>query len=369
MIAVTPSGSLTSNVQTSLQALDSGKAPISHTHPSSAISDSTAAGRALLTAADATDRTTFSAPPPLVFSPATSRRRPFWCCQAAGIGATGSNKNRVTDAALFNAITIQQAGVVTSGSAVVTGLSDTTNGGNTPISPGMPVSGTGIPANTVVQSVDSSTQVTLSANATVSSTTALVFAPYGVGDGSTSFGIPNRAYVGVGRDDMADFFTHNAPDFGEEDTLLGPPATSIADRLWRAPLALSIQAKNTWQDPVHTLIPWMRALATVGQRSRGTSPITCVATLACRPSRARKRLTIASPANTSGQTTCALTTRYPATSRAKTGKTRPARPAGRLAWTDAKAGAKTTAAHIGFLSRRLDKRAGEHQKCARWVSR
>jgi hypothetical protein len=31
MIAVTPSGSLTSNVQTSLQALDSGKAPTSHT--------------------------------------------------------------------------------------------------------------------------------------------------------------------------------------------------------------------------------------------------------------------------------------------------------------------------------------------------
>jgi hypothetical protein len=50
-IAVTASGSLTTDVQTSLQALDAGKAPTSHTHPSSAISDSTAAGRAFLTAA------------------------------------------------------------------------------------------------------------------------------------------------------------------------------------------------------------------------------------------------------------------------------------------------------------------------------
>lgn len=51
-IAVTPSGSLTTNVQTSLQALDSGKAALSHTHTSTAITDSTAAGRAMLTAAN-----------------------------------------------------------------------------------------------------------------------------------------------------------------------------------------------------------------------------------------------------------------------------------------------------------------------------
>jgi hypothetical protein len=52
-------------------------------------------------------------------------------------------------------------------------------------------------------SVDSATQVTLSVNATGSSTTALVFAPYGVGDGSTTFGLPNRAYRAVGRDNAS----------------------------------------------------------------------------------------------------------------------------------------------------------------------
>lgn len=49
-IAVTPSGLLTTNVQTSLQALDSGKAATSHTHPSSALTDGTAAGRAMFSA-------------------------------------------------------------------------------------------------------------------------------------------------------------------------------------------------------------------------------------------------------------------------------------------------------------------------------
>src|SRR5579871_3877755 len=63
---------------------------------------------------------------------------------------------------------------------------------------------------------------------------------------------------------MADFFTYNAPDYGGEDTVLGPPGTSIADKLRRAALVMSLQAKNPWSDPVHTLIPWTRALATVG---------------------------------------------------------------------------------------------------------
>jgi hypothetical protein len=51
-IAVTPSGNLTTNVQTSLQAVDAAKAAVSHTHLAAAISDSTAAGRAMLTAAN-----------------------------------------------------------------------------------------------------------------------------------------------------------------------------------------------------------------------------------------------------------------------------------------------------------------------------
>jgi hypothetical protein len=197
-IAVTPSGSLTSDVQTSLQALDTGKAATSHTHPSSAISDSTAAGRALLTAADVNAQNALLGTALLGFQAGDIKETACPILQSGWYYCDGSAKNRVTDVNLFNAITIQQSGTLTNASAVVAGLSDTSN-----LSAGMPVSGTGVSAGTVVASVDSGTQVTLSANATASSTTTLIFAPYGIGDGSTTFNLPNRAYVGVGRDNAS----------------------------------------------------------------------------------------------------------------------------------------------------------------------
>jgi len=54
---------------------------------------------------------------------------------------------------------------------------------------------------------------------------------------------------------MADFFTHNTPDFGEGESYLGPPGTSIADRLRRMALLVSMQGKRLVQDPLHTLFP------------------------------------------------------------------------------------------------------------------
>lgn len=51
-VSVVASGILTTDAQTSLQALDTGKAATSHTHVSTAISDSSAIGRTILTAAD-----------------------------------------------------------------------------------------------------------------------------------------------------------------------------------------------------------------------------------------------------------------------------------------------------------------------------
>ena len=43
---------------------------------------------------------------------------------------------------------------------------------------------------------------------------------------------------------MAEFFTHNAPDYGEEDTLTGSPGTPIADKFRRLAPALSLQEKK-----------------------------------------------------------------------------------------------------------------------------
>jgi hypothetical protein len=54
---------------------------------------------------------------------------------------------------------------------------------------------------------------------------------------------------------MADFFTHNAPDLGEGDGIMGPPGTSIADSLRRAALMMSLQTQRLWHDPLHTIFP------------------------------------------------------------------------------------------------------------------
>jgi hypothetical protein len=199
-ISVTPSGVLTTDVQGSLQALDTGKAPLSHTQVSSTISDSTAAGRALLTAADVPTQQSLLSISTLGFQSGDIKETACPVLQSGWYYCDGSNKSRTTDLPLFNAITIQQSGTIVSGSAIVTGLTDTSN-----MSPGMPISAAagGVSAATVIQSVDSATQVTMSANATGSGTVALVFAPYGVGDGSTTFGLPNRVYLAVGRDNAS----------------------------------------------------------------------------------------------------------------------------------------------------------------------
>jgi hypothetical protein len=63
---------------------------------------------------------------------------------------------------LIYALTTTYTGTLTSGSAVVTGISSTVG-----IAAGMFVTGTGIPVNATVLSVDSATQITLSASATV----------------------------------------------------------------------------------------------------------------------------------------------------------------------------------------------------------
>ena len=61
-------------------------------------------------------------------------------------------------------------GTLVSGSAIVTGIVDTSL-----IDVGMEVTGAGIPAGTTVQSIDSATQVTLTNNATVTATNALTY--------------------------------------------------------------------------------------------------------------------------------------------------------------------------------------------------
>lgn len=56
---------------------------------------------------------------------------------------------------------------------------------------GMPIEGTGIPANTIIASIISGTSVTMSASAPVATGVPVAFFPWGNGNGSTTFTIPN----------------------------------------------------------------------------------------------------------------------------------------------------------------------------------
>ena len=117
----------------------------------------------------------------------------LWC--------NGAAVSRATYAALFAAISVAVTGNRTSGSTGIASVSeDLRNLGLV----GAKIEGTGIPAGATITAVTSTT-ITLSANATSGSgtSTALTIIPWGSGDGSTTFNVPDkRGRVGAGRDDM-----------------------------------------------------------------------------------------------------------------------------------------------------------------------
>lgn len=106
----------------------------------------------------------------------------------------GADVSRTTYANLFSVLTSTQTGSITNASASVTGLSDTSF-----MRVGMEVTGNNIPSGTTITTIDSGTSITLSANATATGSTAIIFYLYGSGDESTTFTLPDsRRRVNVG---------------------------------------------------------------------------------------------------------------------------------------------------------------------------
>ena len=90
----------------------------------------------------------------------------------------GSDINTTTYGTLYAVMTIQQNGTRTSGSAVITSLTSTT-----PMRVGYYIYGTGIAEDTTILSIDSATQVTMSANASSTGTTTVIVSPWRLGNG------------------------------------------------------------------------------------------------------------------------------------------------------------------------------------------
>jgi len=101
------------------------------------------------------------------------------------LGANGAAVSRTTYAALFSAITVTATCSASSGTTTIGGFASTSS-----MWVGMPLSGTGIPAGATVVTVPNGTSITISAN-TNATVTSVVICPFGVGDGSTTFNVPD----------------------------------------------------------------------------------------------------------------------------------------------------------------------------------
>jgi hypothetical protein len=101
----------------------------------------------------------------------------------------GSDISTSTYGGLYDVMTIQMTGTRVSGSAIITSLSSTSN-----MRAGYYVFGTGIASGTTVLSIDSGTQITLSANASSSGSSTVVVSPWLLNTGTIR--LPNLSAAG-----------------------------------------------------------------------------------------------------------------------------------------------------------------------------
>jgi len=127
----------------------------------------------------------------------------------------GSAISTTTFSTLYTAMTIQQSGARGSGSAIITGLSSTTH-----MRAGYYVFGTGIASGTKILTVDSSTQITMDANASSSGTATVIVSPWLVA--ATTITLPDvstaarfrrsrssTVHIGVAQADIVKDHTHS----------------------------------------------------------------------------------------------------------------------------------------------------------------
>lgn len=101
----------------------------------------------------------------------------------------GSDINTTTYSALYNVMTIQMTGTRVSGSPIITSLSSTAN-----MRVGYFVFGTGIASGVTILSINSGTQITLSANASSTGTSTVVTSPWLLNTGTIR--LPNTSASG-----------------------------------------------------------------------------------------------------------------------------------------------------------------------------
>lgn len=97
----------------------------------------------------------------------------------------GSEIDRTTYSNLFNIVSLQQTGSRTNGSPTISGLSSTSN-----VFPGQYIGGSGIPLGATVFSTTVNT-ITMSVNATSTGSSNVIASIYPLGNGTTTFNLPD----------------------------------------------------------------------------------------------------------------------------------------------------------------------------------
>ncbi len=149
---------------------------------------------------------------------------------AGYLWADGALVARATYAALFNAITRQTTGTTSAGSRIIT-----TVGNNTRVGRNMPISIAGAGAagallQTIVTDVGVGTITILTAATTAVVGAAIIVAPWGLGNGTTTFNLPGRAgRKGVGRDDLSGTAANVSQASYSMTTTNGSPTVAVLD--------------------------------------------------------------------------------------------------------------------------------------------
>lgn len=147
--------------------------------------------------------------------------------------AYGQEISRTNYSLLFNTITYSQATFCTTGSPTLTGLADTTN-----FWIGMSVETTCVGAGFSTIISKTSNSVTLAANSNITSNVNVRFFPWGRGNGSTTFNLPDwRGYALVGNNIMGGIASANLTTafYGAA----GPDATGAAGGAQSSTLTLA----------------------------------------------------------------------------------------------------------------------------------
>lgn len=168
--------------------------------------------------------------------------------------AFGQAISRTTYSVLLTAITQSITANCTSGSSTLTGISDTSQ-----IPNGAAVEASCLAPGTTVLSKTAST-VVVSANASSTTSLTAVFFPYGNGDGSTTFNVPDlRGYVIAGRSNMGGVAASNLTStfFGSNPQAVGAKGGTQSETLLSSNLP-SISPILNLIDPGHTH-PYLRA--------------------------------------------------------------------------------------------------------------